>query len=72
MPTRIALPPNLSGVHTIFCAFVLDIYHDDGDYIRKFNLVVLDKNINYEKETIAILYSDVQRLRTKYIKPIKF
>ena len=32
---RLALPPNLSGVHLVFHGSMLKTYHNDGDYIIK-------------------------------------
>ncbi|KAH0716668.1 hypothetical protein KY290_012930 [Solanum tuberosum] len=43
-------------------------YHGDGDYIIKWNSIVLDKDLQYEEEPIAILDRDVCKLRTKEIK----
>ncbi|WMV08036.1 hypothetical protein MTR67_001421 [Solanum verrucosum] len=42
---RFALPPNLLGVHPIFHVFMLKRYHGDGDYIIKWDSIVLDKDL---------------------------
>ncbi|WMV19083.1 hypothetical protein MTR67_012468 [Solanum verrucosum] len=42
---RLALPPNLSGVHTVFHVSMLKRYHGDGDYIIKWDSIVLDKDL---------------------------
>ncbi|WMV46846.1 hypothetical protein MTR67_040231 [Solanum verrucosum] len=68
---RLALPPNLSEVHPIFHVSMLKIYYGDGDYIIKYDLVVLDKDLQYKEEPIAILDRDVRKLRNKDIKSIK-
>ncbi|WMV55711.1 hypothetical protein MTR67_049096 [Solanum verrucosum] len=68
---RLALPPNLSGVHLVFHVSMLKRYHGDGDYIIKWNLIVLDKDLQYEEEPIAILDRDVRKLRTKNIRFVK-
>ncbi|XP_015170717.1 uncharacterized protein [Solanum tuberosum] len=65
---RLTLPPILSGVHPVFHASMLKKYHGDGDYIRKWNSVLLNKDLQYEEEPIAILDRDVRKLRTKEIK----
>ncbi|WMV59256.1 hypothetical protein MTR67_052641 [Solanum verrucosum] len=68
---RLALPPNLSGVHPVFHVSMLRIYHGEGDYIIKWDSIVLDKDLQYEEESIAILDRDVRKLRTKEIKSVK-
>ncbi|XP_055824305.1 uncharacterized protein LOC129892777 [Solanum dulcamara] len=68
---RLALPPNLYGVHLIFHVSMLKKYHEDGDYIIKWNSVLLDKDLQYEEEPIAILNRGVRKLRTKDIKSVK-
>ncbi|KAK4737118.1 hypothetical protein R3W88_000815 [Solanum pinnatisectum] len=68
---RLALPPNLSRVHLVFHVSMLKIYHGDGDYIIKWDSIVLDKDPQYEEEPIAILDRDVRKLRTKEIKSVK-
>ncbi|WMV33361.1 hypothetical protein MTR67_026746 [Solanum verrucosum] len=42
---RLALPPNLSGVHLVFHMSMLKIYHGDGDYIIKWDSIVLHKDL---------------------------
>ncbi|WMV14743.1 hypothetical protein MTR67_008128 [Solanum verrucosum] len=68
---RLALPPNLSGVHPVFHVSMLKRYHGDRDYIIKWDSIVLDKNLQYEEELIVILDRDVRKLRTKDIKSVK-
>ncbi|WMV42384.1 hypothetical protein MTR67_035769 [Solanum verrucosum] len=68
---RWALPPNLSGVHPVFHVSMLKRYHGDGDYIIKCDSIVLDKDLQYKEEPIAILDHDVRKLRTKEIKSVK-
>ncbi|XP_015161377.1 uncharacterized protein, partial [Solanum tuberosum] len=64
----LALPPNLSGVHPVFDVSMLKKGHGDGDYIIKWDSIVLDKDLRYEEELIVILGQNVQKLRTKEIK----
>ncbi|KAK4716512.1 hypothetical protein R3W88_014850 [Solanum pinnatisectum] len=68
---RFALPPNLSGVHPVCHVSMFKKYHSDGDYIIKWYSVVLDKDLQYEEEPIAILDHDVRKLRTRQIKSMK-
>ena len=56
---RLTLPPNLSGVHLVFHVSMLKIYHCDRDYIIKWDSIVLNKDLQYEEEPIAILDRDV-------------
>ncbi|WMV41021.1 hypothetical protein MTR67_034406 [Solanum verrucosum] len=42
---RLALPPSLSGVHPLFHVSMLKKYHGDGDYIIKWDSVLLDKDL---------------------------
>ncbi|WMV13781.1 hypothetical protein MTR67_007166 [Solanum verrucosum] len=68
---RLALPPNLSSVHLVFHVSMLKKYHGDGDYIIKWDSIVLVKDFQYEEEPIAILDRDVRMLRNKEIKSVK-
>ncbi|WMV54571.1 hypothetical protein MTR67_047956 [Solanum verrucosum] len=68
---RLDLPPSLSRVHPVFHVFMLNRYHGDGDYIIKWDSVLLDKDLQYKEEPIAILDRDVRKLRTKEIKSVK-
>ncbi|WMV38359.1 hypothetical protein MTR67_031744 [Solanum verrucosum] len=45
-------------------------HHGEGDYIIKWDSIVLDKDLQYEEEPIAILDRDVSKLRTKDIKSV--
>ncbi|XP_055801414.1 uncharacterized protein LOC129870615 [Solanum dulcamara] len=62
------LPPSLSRVHLVFHVSMLKNYHGDGDYIIKWDSVLLDKGLWYEEEPIAIIDCDIWKLRTKEIK----
>ncbi|KAH0738233.1 hypothetical protein KY290_036938 [Solanum tuberosum] len=68
---KLALPPNLSGVHSVFHLSMLKRYHGDGYYIIKRDSIVLDKDLKYDEEPVAILDRDVRKLRTKEIKSVK-
>lgn len=45
---RLALPPNLSGVHLVFHVSMLKRYCDDNYYIIKWESMVLDRPIIWE------------------------
>ncbi|WMV08178.1 hypothetical protein MTR67_001563 [Solanum verrucosum] len=68
---RLDLPPNLSGVHSVFHMSMLKIYHGDGDYIIKWDSIVLDKDLYYKDKPVTILDRDVRKMRTKEIKSVK-
>lgn len=51
---RLALPPKLSGVHTVFHMSMLKRYHSDNDYFIKQDSIGLDKDLEYEEEPIFI------------------
>lgn len=42
---KFALPPNLSGGHVVFHVSMLKLYHGDWDYIIKWDLIMLDKDL---------------------------
>ncbi|XP_059277926.1 uncharacterized protein LOC132032171 [Lycium ferocissimum] len=52
---ELASPPGLLGVHIKFHVSMLKSYHSDGSYIIFWESVLLDENLSYEKEPIAIL-----------------
>ncbi|WMV08861.1 hypothetical protein MTR67_002246 [Solanum verrucosum] len=67
----LALPPNLSAVHPIFHVSMLKKYHGGGNHIIKWDSVLLDKDLQYREEPVAILDRDIRKLRTKEIKFVK-
>ena len=71
MAYELALPPGLSGVHPVFHVPMLKRYHGDGDYIIRWDSVLLDENLSYEEEPVAILDREVRRLRSREIASIK-
>ncbi|XP_060211709.1 uncharacterized protein LOC132639265 [Lycium barbarum] len=68
---ELALPPGLSGVHPVFHISMLKKYHSDWSYIIHWDSVLLDENLSYEEEPIAILDRQVRKLRTKEIASVK-
>ena len=46
---ELALPPGLSGVHPLFDVSMLKRYHGDGNYIIRWDSVLLDENLSYEE-----------------------
>ena len=43
----------------------------DGEFIIKWDLIVLYKDLEYEEEPVAMLYYDVQKLRIEEIRLVK-
>ena len=44
---------------------MLKRYHGYGEYIIKWDSIVLDKDFQYEEELLSIVDRDVQMLRSK-------
>ena len=68
---ELALPPGLSGVHPVFHVSMLKRYHGDGNYIIRWDSVLLDENLSYEEEPVAILEREIRKLRSREIASIK-
>ena len=64
---ELALPPGLSGVHPVFHVSMLKRYHGDGNYIIRWDTVLLDENLTYEEEPVAILDREIRKLRSREI-----
>ena len=52
---ELELPSEMDLVHPVFHVSMLKRYQGDGDYIIKWDLIVLDKDLYYEEKPIAIL-----------------
>ena len=70
MSYELALPPGLSGVHSVFDVSMLKKYHGDENYIIRWDSVLLDENLSYEEEPVAILDRKVRKLRSREIASI--
>ena len=71
MAYELALPPGLSGVHPVFHVSMLKRYYGDGNYIIRWDSVLLDENLSYEEEPVAILDREVRKLRSREIASVK-
>ena len=71
MAYELALPPGLSGVHPVFHVSMLKRYHGDGNYIIRWDSVLLDENLTYEEDSVVILDREIRKLRSREIASIK-
>ncbi|XP_060210650.1 uncharacterized protein LOC132637600 [Lycium barbarum] len=67
----LALPPFLAGVHQVFHVCMQIKYHAYGTYIVLWDSILLDKNLTYEEEAIAILDRQVRKVRSKETTSVK-
>ena len=51
-------------MHPVFHVSMLTRYHGDGNYIIRWDSVLLDENLSYEEEPVAILDREVLKLRS--------
>ena len=68
---ELAFPPGLSGVHPVFHVSMLKKYHGDGNYNISWDSILLDENLSYTEEPVAILDREVRKLRSRGIASIK-
>ena len=61
----------VTGVHPVFHVSMLKRYHGDGNYIIRWDSVLLDENLSYKEEPVAILDREVRKLRSKENASIK-
>lgn len=65
-------PESIQCASNILCVCLCGKkYHGDGDYITKWDSIVLDKDLQYKEEPIVFLDRDVHKLRTNEIKSVK-
>ena len=72
MAYELALTPGLSGVHQVFHVSMLIRYHGDGNYIIRWDSVLLDENLTYEEEPVAILDREIRKLKSREIASSMF
>ncbi|XP_060177816.1 uncharacterized protein LOC132607751 [Lycium barbarum] len=68
---KLALPPDLVGVHSIFHVSMLKKYYADSTYNVHMYSMLLDENLTYDEEPITILNRQVQKLRSEEITSVK-
>ena len=50
-------------MHPVFHVSMLKRYHGDENYIIRWDSVLLDENLSYEEEPVAILDREIRKLR---------
>jgi len=68
---RLALPPDLSGVHPVFHISMLRKYLYDPSHVINHEDVQWDENLSYTEHPVAIVDKEVRRLRSKDIVSVK-
>ncbi|XP_059285135.1 uncharacterized protein LOC132038489 [Lycium ferocissimum] len=68
---ELALPPGLSSVHSVFHVSMLKKYVSDGSHVIRWDSVMLDQNLSYKEESVAILDRQIRKLRSKEITYVK-
>ena len=58
-------------MHLVLHVSMLKRYHGDGNYIIRWDSVLLDENLSYEEEPVAILDREIRKLRSREIASIK-
>jgi len=60
---KLALPPNVLGVHLVFRVSMLRKYVENTSHILDFSTVHLDINLTYDVDPVTILDRQVRKLR---------
>lgn len=68
---RLALPPQLSGVHNVFHVSMLRKYEPDPSHVLDWVDLEVDEDSSYEERPVQILDTQEQLLRGKTISLIK-
>nr|CAD1840504.1 unnamed protein product [Ananas comosus var. bracteatus] len=68
---RLALPPNLSGVHNVFHVSVLRRYIHDPAHVLEAVPVELCEDLSFEEQPVKILAREVKKLRNRDIPYVK-
>nr|CAD1832699.1 unnamed protein product [Ananas comosus var. bracteatus] len=68
---RLALPPNLSGVHNVFHVSVLRKYIHDPAHVLDATPLELRDDLSFEEQPLRIVAHEVKRLRNREIPYVK-
>ncbi|XP_028052730.1 uncharacterized protein LOC114257157 [Camellia sinensis] len=65
MAYRLALPPQLAGVHNVFHIFMLRKYKPHSSHIINWEEINLDEDMTFEEKSVKILDRREKKLRGK-------
>ena len=68
---RLALPPNLSGVHAVFHVSMLRKYTPNPTHVVDWDELVVDVDETFEEGQVRIMYSRDQVLGGKTVRLVK-
>ena len=68
---RLALPPSLSAVHSVFHVSMLRQYVPDPSHIVDFEPLQLNEDLNFEEKPERILAFETKTLRNREIRLVK-
>ena len=68
---RLALPPELEKIHSVFHVSMLRRYRSDPSHVVSSETIELKPDLTYEEEPIEILTREVKELRNKKIPLVK-
>nr|XP_016484766.1 PREDICTED: uncharacterized protein LOC107805278 [Nicotiana tabacum] len=71
MAYRLALPPELSFIHPVFRVLMLRKCISDSSQVLEVPTIPIDEKLSYEEEPMAIVDSQVRKLRSKEIVFVK-
>ena len=68
---RLALPPELEKIHSVFHVSMLRRYRSDPSHVVSSETIELRPDLTYEEEPVDILAREVKELRNKKIPLVK-
>ena len=68
---RLALPPKLEKIHSVFHVSMLRRYRSDPSHVVSSETIELRPDLTYEEEPVEILAREVKELRNKKIPLVK-
>ena len=68
---RLALPPNMSGVHEVFHVFMLWRYTPDPAHVVDWGEIEVDTDETFEEGPVCIVDSRDQVLRCKTVRLVR-
>ena len=68
---RLALPPELEKIHSVFHVSMLQRYRSYPSHVVSTETIELRPNLTYEEESVEILAREVKELWNKKIPPVK-